>query len=85
MGVTGVSDQITLRPQISPDTVKSSIEAALNRRAKTDAKNIRVEVFGDRVTLTGTVNSWDERKLAENSAWSAPGVRIVVDDISVHY
>ena len=85
MGVTGVSDQITIKPLASPDSVKLGIEAALNRRAKTDGKNIRVEVVGDRVTLTGTVHSWDERKLAEHSAWSAPGVRTVVDDISVDY
>ncbi len=83
MGVKGVSDLITIKPKTSLDTVKSGIEAALERRAKTDAKNIRVEVFGDRVTLTGTVHSWDERTLAEHSAWSAPGVQLVIDELVV--
>lgn len=85
MGVKGVSDQITIKPQTSLDTVKSGIEEALKRRAQTDAKNIRVEVFGDRVTLSGTVHSWDERNQAEHSAWGAPGVRTVIDNISVAY
>jgi len=85
MGVTGVSDQITIKPQLSSDTVKAGIEASLSRRAKADSKNIEVEVNGDRVTLTGTVHSWDERKLAEQSAWSAPGVRSVVDYMIVGY
>jgi osmotically-inducible protein OsmY len=85
MGVTGVSDQITLTPQASPEIVKSGIEASLHRRAKADGKNIKVEVLGNQVTLTGTVHSWDERKLAEQSAWAAPGVRSVVDNMVVRY
>ena len=85
MGVTGVSDQIAIKPQASSKTVKSGIEAALQRRARSDAQTITVEVFGDRVTLAGTVHSWSERNLAERSAWAAPGVRTVVDNITVTY
>jgi len=83
MGVVGVSDQITIKPQASLDSVKSGIKAALNRRAQADVQNITVEVFGDRVTLSGTVFSWSERNLAEHSAWCAPGVRNVVDNITI--
>lgn len=83
MGITGISDQVTIKPQASPDSVKSGIEAALSRRARADAHNITVEVLGDRVTLTGSVLSWSERSLAERSAWSAPGVRAVVDNITI--
>ena len=83
MGVVGVSDQITLKPEASLDNVKSGIKAALSRRAQADVQNITVEVFGDRVTLSGTVFSWSERDLAEHSAWCAPGVRSVVDNITI--
>ena len=83
MGVVGVSDQITLKPEASLDGVKSGIKAALSRRAQADVQNITVEVFGDRVTLSGTVFSWSERDLAEHSAWCAPGVRSVVDNITI--
>jgi len=85
MGVTGVSDQLTIKPQASTGAVKSGIEAALKRRAKVDGKNIKVDVSGDQVTLTGTVHSWDERKLAEQSAWACPGVGRVVDNMVVAY
>jgi len=83
MGVKGVGSLITIKPQISTSAVKSSIEAALKRYAHADAKNINVEVSGDRVTLTGVVHSWNERSLVERSAWNAPGVQTVVDDMTI--
>lgn len=50
---------------------------------RTDADAISVEVQGPDVTLTGTVQSWSERNIARHSAWGAPGVRNVVDHITV--
>ena len=50
MGVTGVSDQITLKANSSLESVKSEIEAALSRRAKSDAQHILVKVDGGNVT-----------------------------------
>ena len=85
MGVTGVSDQITIKPKVSLSAVKSEIEAALKRGAKADAQKISVAVHGADVTLTGTVHSWSERDLARHSAWGTPGVRNVVDNIAVAY
>jgi osmotically-inducible protein OsmY len=56
----------------------------LGHRTDTDvahwAENIDAEV-----TLTGDVHSWSERELAANSAWNAPGVRNVVNKISLSY
>ncbi len=85
IGVTGVSDQITIKAKVASSAVKSDIEAALKRRAIDDAQNIAVEVRGTDVTLTGKVHSWSERELAEHAAWSTPGVRKVVDLITVAY
>lgn len=85
LGVTGVSDQIVIKPKVSSSVVRSDIEDALKRRAKSDAQHISVDVRGGDVTLTGTVHSWSERELAANSAWMAPGVRSVVDNITVAY
>lgn len=84
-GVTGVSDQIALTPAVETSAVKADIEAALLRRAKLDAKKISVEVDGGEVTLSGAVHSWSERDLATHSAWSAPGVRHVIDKMSLVY
>lgn len=82
-GVKGVTNNISLKPAISQSVVKSDIEAALKRRATTDAQNIRVNVQGGDITLSGSVHSWSERALAKQAAWSTPGVRNVVDNLSI--
>ena len=82
-GVTGISNQITIRPQVSQDAVKSDIEAALERRAHDEAKRIVVTVNGGDVTLRGTAHTWAERDLARNTAWAAPGVRHVIDLVTI--
>lgn len=83
LGVTGVSNQIAIKPSLSASVVKSDIEAALKRRAAADAKTITVDVNGADVTLTGTVHSWAERDLATRSAWGSSGVRRVVDNMNL--
>ena len=85
MGVTGVSDQIAIKPKASPSAVKTDIEAALKRHAQADAQKITVSVADGDVTLSGKVPSWSERDLARNAAWGTPGVRNVVDNITVGY
>jgi osmotically-inducible protein OsmY len=84
-GVTGINNQITLKPAASASVVKADIEAALKRRAHRHSEAISVEVAGSDVTLTGVVNSWAERNLARNSAWAAPGVRNVNDNMTVTF
>jgi osmotically-inducible protein OsmY len=82
LGVTGVSDQIGIKPSVTAvaaTAVKADIEAALKRTSIADAQNISVAVHGQDVTLSGTVQSWNERDTANNSAWGTPGVRNVVD------
>jgi osmotically-inducible protein OsmY len=79
MGVTGVSDQIGIKPPVTGAVAKADIEAALRRTSIADARQIAVAVHGSDVTLSGTVHSWDERDTATNSAWGTPGVRNVVD------
>lgn len=85
MGVTGVSDQITIRNRVTSTNVKTDIEAALKRRASNEAQQITVAVTGDVVTLTGNVHNWAERDLVTRSAWCTPGVSNVVDNIKVTY
>jgi len=83
MGVTGVSDQITLKPEVSSAVVKTDIEAALKRRAHDEAQKIAVSVQGADVTLSGKVPSWADRILVRYSAWGTSGVRNVVDNLTV--
>ena len=78
-GVTSVVNLLVVRPPTEAVEVKSKILAALKRSAKLDVDAIQVTVVDDEVTLEGYVNAWHEREIAERAAWSAPGVRAVVD------
>ncbi len=83
LGVTGVSENITLKPAVQPGAVRAGIEAALQRSAAVDADQIHVAVDGGDVTLSGLVHSWHERNAATHSAWASPGVRNVIDRLTL--
>lgn len=82
-GVKGITNGLTVRPQVSPSDVKRKIAAALERHALLDAQRITVEVEGGRVTLRGTVGSLAEKAEAAWAAWAAPGVSKVENDLRV--
>ncbi|PPQ29083.1 ornithine aminotransferase [Rhodopila globiformis] len=86
-GVTGIVNLIELRAAgVSPaqsEGVHEMIEEALRRSAELEALQIRVEVAGPKVTLEGKVKSWWERSVAENAAWSAPGVTQVDNRLAI--
>ena len=82
-GVTGVSNQITIKPRVDAGDIKDDIMIALNRSWFSPEK-IDVTARDGKVTLTGTVDYWDERALAATTAWAAPGVTSVTNDIRVH-
>jgi len=84
-GVVGVSDQIVVTPSVKASVVKADIEAAIRRAATADAKRITVGVSGTDVTLSGSIHSWAERDLATQSAWKSPGVRKVIDNMTLAY
>ena len=80
-GVTGVSNQITVKAAASPFDVKDRIMAAFRRNADLDASSITVSADGNTVRLGGQVHAWYERQIAERAAWSAPGVDRIEDNI----
>ncbi len=82
-GVTGVSDEITLKQRPAPDGVEQRIREALTRQARREAKHIDITIDGGVVTLRGTVHSQFERAAAQGAAWAAPGVRRVIDELRV--
>lgn len=84
IGVRGVTNRISVRSQTAePREIKRKIAAAFHRSASMDSKNVEVEVYQNKVTLTGKVRTWAERTDAERVAWSIPGVTIVENKIEV--
>jgi len=84
-GVRTIVNQIKLRPQARIDDIAAGIKRALERNAEFEARHVTVDVDVDKstVTLGGTVKALYERGLIEKSAWSAPGVQDVINDIRV--
>ncbi|CAJ3544138.1 phospholipid-binding protein [Burkholderia pseudomallei] len=82
-GVTGVTNQIEVLGDISADEIAGGIRRAMQRHAEREANHIDVTVKDGTVTLAGKVGSYAERAVARGAAWSARGVRAVVDDLVV--
>jgi osmotically-inducible protein OsmY len=73
-GVKGVTNNITIKPHITPWAAKEKIEAALRRHAVLHSQGIQVKSEDGMVMLEGVVGSWAEKESVEKAAWSVPGV-----------
>ena len=86
-GVTGIVNLIELRAAgtqpARSEGVHDMIDEALRRSVELEAAQISVAVSGHKVTLEGKVKSWWERSIAENAAWSAPGVTQVENRLTI--
>jgi osmotically-inducible protein OsmY len=82
-GVISVRNSIRIKPGSPAVGLKEKIAAAFRRNAQLDADTISVEAHDGEVTLRGKVRSWVEREQAYSTAWSAPGVTHVSNEIAV--
>lgn len=82
LGVTGVANQITVKPHVDSLTIRDDIRHALHRSWLYD-ENINVTADGGKVHLTGKVKNWRERELAAATAWAAPGTTFVNNEIKI--
>jgi osmotically-inducible protein OsmY len=82
-GVTGVSNQLSIKVRPNTATISDDITHALHRSWFFDENNIKVSAEGGKVRLTGTVDSWSDRQTAASTAWAAPGTTSVENDLRV--
>jgi osmotically-inducible protein OsmY len=82
-GVQGVTNGIALTSEPLPPDVTARIEKALKRNAVIDDAVIQVSTRGDTIYLDGVVDSWDALDTALETAWSAPGVKDVVNNLTL--
>jgi len=85
MGVTGVTNNITIKSESMESVEKASIENALKRNWAFYENHIGVRVSGHRATLTGTVDSLYQKDEAGSIAWNAPGVWSVDNELVVDW
>jgi len=82
-GVITVDNEIMIKPRVKPGDIKRMIEDAFRRSAEVDASHISVKTEGGTVTLSGRVRTWSERAQAQQTAWFAPGVSHVKNEITI--
>lgn len=83
LGVRDLLNLIEIKPRIETSDVGGRIEAALCRRVHHRPNRISVVMNGGIVTLSGQLDSWNERRAARLAAWAAPGVRNVIDQTTI--
>ncbi|MDT5339150.1 MAG: hypothetical protein QOD90_4655 [Mycobacterium sp.] len=82
-GISSVDNRITLTARVPALDTADGIERAIIRNAQLEEDTIKVTAAGDKVTLSGTVPSWAERRQADLAAWSSPHVSEVYNHIVV--
>ena len=85
LGVTGVSNNITIKSSAEDQIEKTDIEKAFRRNWSIDDKDITVKVRDHKVTLTGSVDSWYQKDEAEQITWKAHGVWEIDNKLVVNY
>jgi osmotically-inducible protein OsmY len=83
LGVTGVTNNIVIKPSVRPYDVTLEIERTFQHMAAHHAQDIQVEVKGDKVILRGVVRAWIEKAKAEEAASEVIGVKEVENRLEV--
>ncbi len=86
VGALDVLDEIELNePTPYAGDVQESIKKAFKRNARIDADDLDISTDNGTVTIDGNVSSWAEHDEAIDTAWAAPGVTSVNDEMTVAY
>jgi len=83
IGITGVRNDIVIKPTAALAEAKGPLEAVLRRSGLIDSSHIKVHVVHGVVNLRGTVRSRAEHQEAMHAAWTVPGVVRVEDHLVI--
>lgn len=84
-GSEKIHSTLTVVPNRTPrdETIASGILSAMERTGKVDPKTLTVEVRGGKVTLSGTLDNWEELSAAYSAAKYALGVISIDNQLRV--
>ena len=85
VGVKGVTNNIKIKAESHDAIEQKDVEEAIARNWSIDDSDIKVQVSGTTVTLTGTVTSWYQKEEAARIAWNTPGIWHVKNDLVIDY
>jgi len=86
-GVRSVINQIRVVPPIlrADKEILNDVKEAIETDPATESYEVAVSVHGNVVTLTGTVDSWQEKRLVDKVAKGVKGVVAVDNKLDVDY
>lgn len=82
-GVMGITNLIKLKPRPLISDLQQRVQSALTRQAIREAKKLDIQFKDGTVTLKGAVHSWHERDAVAGALWSVPGVRLVINELTI--
>lgn len=84
-GVTDVINNIVVTPAVErmDQDIQEDVVASLTRDTRIDMGNIDVDVTDAIVYLRGTVSDYTQKWIASDIAWWTPGVRDVINELTV--
>lgn len=80
-GVKGVTNKITVSSNVKPQDVMLQIEKEFQRMAILHARDIHVEIEGNKAVLSGMVRAWVEKVEAESVVREMPGITQVENNL----
>ena len=82
-GVIGIVNHITIKQKPDASDISHGIAQAFQRSWLVDPGSVTVSAQNGEIRLTGSVDSLRNKYVASATAWAAPGVTNVVNDIAV--
>ena len=82
-GVLAIENLIAISAEPIPSDVADRVNKAFKRNAIIDDSKIKVTNDGHTIYLTGDVGSYAAMRAALDTAWQAPGVDNVVNDLVI--